>query len=66
MSARIAAGLVLSAALLLAAGAGALGAASTPRAGLGTLTADQLAGQRIVCAFAGRTVPTDLARRVSR
>ncbi|MGZ5309342.1 MAG: glycoside hydrolase family 3 N-terminal domain-containing protein [Solirubrobacterales bacterium] len=57
---------MLSAALLLAAGAGALGAASTPRAGLGTLTADQLAGQRIVCAFAGRTVPTDLARRVSR
>lgn len=66
MRVRFTAGLALSAALLLAAGAGALGAATTPRAGLGTLTADQLAGQRIVCGFAGTRVPAELTRTISR
>jgi beta-N-acetylhexosaminidase len=58
--------MALAAALLPVAGTGALGAATTPRAGPGTLTADQLAGQRIVCAFGGQSAPAALAARIRR
>ena len=66
MRARWAAGATLGAAVFLGV-CGSLGAASAPRAaGVGTLTADELAGQRIVCAFPGTGVPADLQRRISR
>jgi beta-N-acetylhexosaminidase len=64
--ARWAAGGALGAIFVLVLGAGSLGAASESRAGVGTLTSDQLAGQRIVCAFSGRRVPESLAARIRR